>query len=154
MNILLLVLLLGGISSLPEVPEHSFEKRVLTSKVSVTNETENSEKIPVKKVFVKFVQGPFTFKKRKEKCGRVTFTCNGCQKFNHFLSVLAWLERVDNDPENDVYTLDAETLPSSSDHVCVTSGIEDLVKNFRDDLEKEARLEPTQPFPTMYQSVR
>ena len=68
--------------------------------------------------------------------------------------MLAWLERVDNDPENDVYTLDAETLPSSSDHVCVTSGIEDLVKNFRDDLEKEARLEPTQPFPTMYQSVR
>ena len=99
MNILLLVLLLGGISSLPDVPDHSFEKRVLSSKVSVTNETENSEEIPVKKVFVKFVQGPFTFKKRKEKCGRVTFTCNGCQKFNHFLSV----------------------LPSNSDHVCVTS---------------------------------
>ena len=45
------------------VPIHSFEKRVLTSKVS------DSSVNPVKKVFVKFVQGPFTFKKRKEKLG-------------------------------------------------------------------------------------
>ena len=60
---------------------------------------------------------------------------------------------MDNDPENDVYTLDAETLPAASDHVCISSGIEDLVKNFRDDLGKEARREPTQPFPTLYQSV-
>ena len=87
-------------------------------------------------MFVNILQGPFTYKKRKEKCGRVAFTCNECQKFNHFLSVLALVERVDIDPENDVYTLDAETLPVSSDHVCVTSGTEDLVKNFRDDLKR------------------
>ena len=66
--------------------------------------------------------------------------------------MLAWVERLDNDPENDVYPLDAETLPASSDHVCVTSGIEHIVKNFRDGLEKEARREPTQPFPTLYNS--
>ena len=136
------------------VPIHSFEKRVLTSKVSVENDTEASADISSKKVFVKLIQGPFTFKKRKEKCGRVTFTCNGCQKFKHFLSVLAWVERVDDDPENDVYTLDAETLPASSDHVCVTSGIEDLVKKFREDLENQAKHEPTQAFPTLDQSVR
>ena len=64
MNILLLVLLLGGISSLPDVPDHSFEKRVLSSKVSVTNETENSEEIPVKKVFVKFVPGVYILPER------------------------------------------------------------------------------------------
>ena len=107
------------------VPIHSFEKRVLTSKVSVENDTKASEDISFKKVFVK-----------------------------HFLSVLAWVERVDDEPENDVYTLDAETLPASSDHVCVSSGIEDLVKKFREDLENQARHEPTQAFPTLYQSVR
>ena len=105
-------------------------------------------------MFVKFLQGPFTFKKRKEKCGRVTFTCNGCQKFNHFLSVFAWIERLDNDPENDVYTLDIDTLPAHSEHVCVSSGIEDMVKKFRAELETAARNEPTQPFPSLYQSVR
>ena len=136
------------------VPIHSFEKRVLTSKVSVENDTKASEDISFKKVIVKLIQGPFTFKKRKETCDCVTFTCNGCQKFKHFLSVLAWLERVDDEPENDVYSLDAETLPASSDHVCVSSGIEDLVKKFREDLENQARHEPTQAFPTLYQSVR
>ena len=69
---------------------------------SPCNATEGSKEIPVKKVFVKFVQGPFTFKTRKEKCGRVTFTCNGCQKFNYFLFMLAWVERVGNDLENNV----------------------------------------------------
>ena len=49
------------------VPIHSFEKRVLllTSKVSGENDTEASEDISFKKVFVKLIQGPFTFKKRK-----------------------------------------------------------------------------------------
>ena len=61
MNILILVLLFGGICCLPEVPDHSFEKRVLPSKVSANKATEDSEEIPVKKVFVKFVQGPFPF---------------------------------------------------------------------------------------------
>ena len=130
MNILLLVLLLGEIFGLPDVPEHSFEKRVINSKISVENETDCSDTIPVKKVFVKFLQGPFTFKKRKEKCGRVTFTCNGCQRFNHFLSVQAWVERVDSDPENDVYTLDSDTLPSQSEHACVSSGIEEFTQVF------------------------
>ena len=69
---------------------------------SPCNATEGSKEIPVKKMFVKFVQGPFTFKTRKEKCGRVTFTCNGCQKFNYFLFMLAWVERVGNDLENNV----------------------------------------------------
>ena len=60
------------------VPIHSFEKKVLTSKVSVENDTKASEDISFKKVFVNLIQGPFTFKKRKEKCGPVTFTCNAC----------------------------------------------------------------------------
>ena len=123
---------------------NSFEMQILTSKVSATNATEDSEEIPVKKDFVKFA-----FLKRKEKYSRVTFTCNGCQKFNHFLSVLAWV-RVDNNPENYVYTLDAETLPASSAHVCVTSGIEDLVKLLEMMLRRKQAENPS----TLNQSVR
>ena len=103
MNILILVLFLGGIFGVPNIPEHHFEKRVLDSKQSAENETNTSADISAKKIFVKLHVGPFTFKKRKVKGGRITFTCNGCQKFNHFLSVQASVDRVDSDPENDLY---------------------------------------------------
>ena len=156
MNILILVLLLGGIFGVPNIPEHHFEKRVLDSKQSAENENETNTlaDISAKKIFVKLHVGPFTFKKRKVKGGRITFTCNGCQKFNHFLSVQAWVDHVDSDPENDLYTLDADTLPSHSEHACVSSGVEDLVTRFRTELESDARREPSQPFPALYQAVR
>ena len=50
--------------------------------------------------------GCYTFKKRREKAGRVAFTCNGCSKFNHYLPVMAWRERLDSDAEHDEYVLD------------------------------------------------
>ena len=74
-----------------QVPEYSFDKKILYSG--------NGDK----KVFVKFVQGPFTYKKRREKAGRVTFTCNGCQRFNKYVPVVAWRQKNDEDPENDEY---------------------------------------------------
>ena len=107
------------------IPQHSFEKRVLKK---------NSAD---KKVFVSFVQGPYTFKKRKEKAGRVIFSCNTCQKFGHYLPVCAMRDIVDSDPENDVYTLDFDTLPSAGEHRCGNSGVELQVKQFRQDLEAE-----------------
>ena len=64
---------------------------------------------------------------RKEKGKRVTFSCNGCEKYSHYLPVVAWRERHDEDPENDEYVLDLDTLPSNDEHLCVTSGVEDLV---------------------------
>ena len=57
--------------------------------------------ITVKKVFITFVQGPYVFKKRREKGNRVTFTCNGCQKVNHYLPVVAVRDRYDTDAEHD-----------------------------------------------------
>ena len=132
------------------VPSHSFVKKVLVSKNSCSNETLGNDN----KVFVKFIQGPFTLKKRREKAGRVTFTCNSCEKFNHYLPVVAWRERVDDDQENDNYILDVDTLPSLGEHVCGSTGIEDLVRNFRSELELQAEKDPTQPFPTLYQTVR
>ena len=123
------------------LPTHSFEKRVLKSGAG-------------KKVFVKFIQGPFTFKKRREKANRVVFSCNGCEKFSHYLPVFAYRTEVDMDPENDIYSLDVDTLPALSDHVCCTSGIEDLVTQFRKELEEGAAHDPTQPFPTLYKSTR
>ena len=70
--------LVGLVSTSPPIPKHSFEKCVL--------EKPNGGD---KKVFVSFVQGPYTFKKRREKAGRVIFSCNGCQKFDHYLPVCA-----------------------------------------------------------------
>ena len=58
--------LVGLVSTSPPIPKHSFEKRVL--------EKPNGGD---KKVFVSFVQGPYTFKKLREKAGRVIFSCNG-----------------------------------------------------------------------------
>ena len=107
-----------------------------------------------KKVFVSFVQGPYTFKKRKEKAGRVIFSCNACQKFGHYLPVCAIRDIVDDDPENDVYTLDFDTLPSAEEHRCGNSGVESQVKQFRKDLEAEIRSNPLQPYPALYLSVR
>ena len=138
-------------SPLPDqrVP-HSFNKRVVEK-----NSGGNGSTISDKKVFVTLkIQGIFTYKKRKVKGNRVTFTCNGCQKLKKCISVMAWIEHVDNDDENDVYTLDVDSLPPVNDHICVPSGIEDLVINFRAELESSARAEPTQPFPTLYQIVR
>ena len=123
------------------VPNHSFEKRVLKSGAG-------------KKVFVKFVQGPFIFKKRREKANRVVFSCNGCEKFSHYLPVFAYRTEVDMDPENDIYSLDIDTLLATTDHVCCTTGIEDLVKQFRKELEEGAANDPTQPFPSLYKSTR
>ena len=135
--------LVGLVSTSPPIPKHSFEKRVL--------EKPNGGD---KKVFVSFVQGPYTFKKRREKAGRVIFSCNGCQKFDHYLPVCATRGRIDSDPENDVYTLDNDTLPSPVEHRCGNSGIEVMVKEFRKELENEIRVNPIQPFPALYLSVR
>ena len=154
-NILILFLLLGGIFGVPNIPEHHFEKRVIDSKQSAENENETitSADISAKKIFVKLHVGPFTFKKRKVKGGRITFTCNGCQKFNHFLSVQAWVDRVDSDPENDLYTLDADTLPSHSEHACVSSGVEDLVTRVSTELESDARREAQSTIPSPVSSM-
>ena len=146
--------LISQIYGLPEPPNDSFEKKISISKKTVSDETGQHE-IEIKKVFVKFIQGCYTFKKRREKAGRVTFTCNGCEKFDHYLSVSAWRERVVvDDPEHDSYVLDIDTLPGHNDHLCGASGIEAMVRNFRLELENEARRDPIQPFPTLYQDVR
>ena len=67
---------------------------------------------------------------------------------------MAWRERLDSDAEQDEYVLDVSTLPSDDDHLCGTTGVEDLVRQFRADLESEARTDPTQPFPSLYYAVR
>ena len=88
MNLNILVLSLFPIIwCMPNFPPHSFEKRVFSSKKVVHDESLGDHTISVKKVFVTFIQGPYVFKKRREKGERVTFTCNGCQKVNKYLPV-------------------------------------------------------------------
>ena len=67
---------------------------------------------------------------------------------------MAWREQHDKDPEHDEYLLDRATLPSNDENLCATSGVEDLVVQFSDQLHLDARADPTQPFPALYQSVR
>ena len=67
---------------------------------------------------------------------------------------MAWRERIDKDPEQDQYVLDLETLPPNDQHLCATSGVEDLVVQFQEQLHLEAWSDPTEPFPALYQSVR
>ena len=67
---------------------------------------------------------------------------------------MAWREQHDDDPENDEYILDVDTLPSLEEHVCCSTGIEDMVQQFRSELELQAQKDPTQPFPTLYKTVR
>ena len=154
MKILLLLLFLHQVSTLPDLPAHSFEKRVFYSKNAICDSLDGDQPEMCKKVFVTFTQGPYVFKKRREKGVRVTFTCNSCQKVNHYLPVVAVRDRLDSDPEHDVYTFDGDTLPSSSDHLCGSSGIEDMVRKFRKEIEEEIRKDPTQPFPSLYLEVR
>ena len=139
---------------LPSLPPHTFEKRVLQSKKSVHDEDIGDHTITTKKVFVTFIQGPYVFKKRREKGNRVTFTCNGCQKVGKYLPVVASRDQVDSDPEHDEYTLDGDTLPGQGNHLCGNSGIEDMVRQFKKEIEAEIRSDPTQPFPALYLAVR
>ena len=75
--LLFFFLLVSQVAPAPQPPDYAFVKKVLSAKDSVSDDT------PVvdKKVFIKFVQGPYTFKKRREKGNRVTFSCNGCEKY-------------------------------------------------------------------------
>ena len=68
---------------LPELPKHSFEKRVLVS----NKNNEEGVNVTTKTVFVTFQQGAFSFKKKRVKANRVTFTCNGCEKLKHYCSL-------------------------------------------------------------------
>ena len=70
------------------------------------------------------------------------------------MSVVALREVVDDNPENDIYTLEVDSVPPDEEHMCVSSGVDDLVKDFRAELESLARRDPTQPFPTMYKTFR
>ena len=154
MESFLLFLFVLQVWGMPQPPNHSFEKRVFISKKAVHDEDLGQHVIETKKVFVTYVQGPYTFKKRREKGNRVTFSCNGCQKFQHYLPLVAVREQLDNNPENDIFTLDIDTLPGHGEHVCASSGIEDLVRKFKQQVEELVRLDPTQPMPALYLSVR
>ena len=56
-------------------------------------------------------------------------------------------EKVDEDEENDNYFLEYQTVPTDNDHVCVASGVENLVKDFKTTLKSRVRSDPLQPFP-------
>ena len=154
MKLLLLFYLFLQALALPQPPNHSFEKPILVSKNTLNDSDNGEHQVETKKVFVTLVIGPYSFKKRREKGDRVTFSCNGCQRFKHYLPAVAVRERLDSNPENDRYELDLDTVPSNTDHMCGNSGIEEMVKKFRKEIDEEIKLDPTQPFPALYLKMR
>ena len=68
--------------------------------------------------------------------------------------MVAWRQKNDDDPENDEYILDVDTVPSLEENECFSTGIEEMVRKFRSELEVQVKNDPTQPFPTLYQTVR
>ena len=91
MNVIILLCVLALCLGMPPPPPHSCGHRVLHSDGD-------------KKVFITLNNiGPYSFKQRREKGSRVTFTCNGCRKFKHYLPVVAVREQVDSDPEHAQY---------------------------------------------------
>ena len=67
---------------------------------------------------------------------------------------MATREQVDSNPENDCYELDMDTVPGVEDHRCGNTGVEELVRLFRKEVDMEITREPTQPFPALYLKVR
>ena len=63
-------------------------------------------------------------------------------------------EHIDSDPENDQYELDMLTVPGVEDHRCGNTGVEEMIKQFRKEVEEEVKREPTQPFPAFYLKMR
>ena len=70
------------------------------------------------------------------------------------MPVVAVREQIDSDPENDQYELDMLTVPGVEDHRCGNTGVEEMIKQFRKEVEEEVRREPTQPFPALYLRIR
>ena len=68
--------------------------------------------------------------------------------------MVAVREQIDSDPENDQYELDMLTVPGVEDHRCGNTGVEEMIKQFRKEVEEEVRREPTQPFPALYLRIR
>ena len=64
------------------------------------------------------------------------------------------VRELDSDPEHDQYELDMMTVPGVEDHRCGNTGMEEMIKQFRKEVEEEVRREPTQPFPALYLRIR
>ena len=63
MKFVLLLFLFSQVSPSPQPPDHSFVKKVVSSKASVTDDTTSV----IKKVFIKFVRDPSHSRKGEKK---------------------------------------------------------------------------------------
>ena len=73
--------------------------------------------------------GSYTFKKRyKMRNGNLLFTCNSCQKLNHYLSAVVEIQ----DQEADLYSL--LSAPSPNDHVCWVTGYQQTIKRAKNEM--------------------
>ena len=60
--------------------------------------------------------------------GNLIFTCNGCDKLNHYLSAVVGIE----DEESDKYKI--IRAPSTNDHLCWETGNKHIIKSARDEM--------------------
>ena len=99
---------------------------------------------------VSLVLPPYVFKKRKEKNGRATFSCNSCQKEGHNTYAHAIQSGEVTESGCKMYTLDR--WPNS--HECSPESTDHLIKKFLDSLYDVVGKNPTKPIPTIYEECR
>ena len=90
-----------------------------------------------------------TFKKRyKMRNENLLFTCNSCQKLNHYLSAVVEIQ----DQEADLYFL--LSAPSPNDHVCWVTGYQQTIKRAKNEMCSKVSKEPTRSLQEIYEEVR
>ena len=96
---------------------------------------------------MKLIIGPYVFKKRKvDKSGRTTFTCNDCEKLKVHVAAFAQQNSDDN------YTL--ISYPPSEVHRCTPSSTAALVTACMDNMKKKVFDQPTREILTIYEEMR
>ena len=60
--------------------------------------------------------------------GNLLFTCNSCQKLNHYLSAVVEIQ----DQEADLYSLLSAQSPN--DHVCWVTGYQQTIKRAKNEM--------------------
>ena len=101
----LVVISLGLSCALPSLPEHEFVKKIQPGKKTVTDrQTGVKQVLTVTKVFVSLVQGPYVYKRQRERGDQIQFTCNGWQELGFTVQAIAHHELVSDNLEEDIFT--------------------------------------------------
>ena len=125
------------INEVVPLPDHHFEIKKCFWK---SGPRKGEEKIQVSLII-----DNYTFRRRREKNGHVTFSCNACEAEKTFVSAIAKV--VDGE-----YKL--SEVPLVDEHVCWVSGSPLLVKSAISKMLQAIEKDPTRSINQIYEDVR